>query len=63
MRKLFPRAILTLDIRHAQERLWKVGRLLHAEGSQELEAWVEPLLELLYQGQVEELLGRLRAFR
>jgi hypothetical protein len=61
MRKLFPQAILTLDIRHAQERLWKVGRLLHAEGSQRLADWVEPLLELLYQGKVEELLERLRA--
>jgi hypothetical protein len=61
LRQLFPQAILTLDIRHAQERLWKVGRLLHAEGSQALADWVEPLLELLYQGQVEELLTRLRA--
>lgn len=61
MRKLFPKAVLTLDIRHAQERLWKVGRLLHAEGSEKLSDWVEPLLKLLYQGQVEELLGRLRA--
>jgi hypothetical protein len=60
MRELFPKAILTLDIRHAQERLWKVGRLLHAEGSQELTAWVEPLAELLYQGKVEELLEQLR---
>jgi hypothetical protein len=62
MRKLFPKAILTLDIRHAQERLWKVGRLLHAEGSQQLADWVEPLAELLYQGQVEELLTQLRAW-
>jgi hypothetical protein len=60
MRKLFPRAILTLDIRHAQERLWKVGRLLHAEGSKELQAWVEPLQEMLYQGQAEEVLKQLR---
>jgi hypothetical protein len=61
MRKLFPNAILTLDIRHAQERLWKVGRLFHEEGSQELKDWVEPLLELLYQGRLEELLKRLHA--
>lgn len=61
MRKLFPQAILTLDIRHAQERLWKVGRLLHSEGSQELADWVEPLQQLLYQGEVEQLLERLRA--
>ena len=60
MRRLFPNAILTLDIRHAQERLWKVGRLLHPEGSEKLEAWVEPLQEMLYQGQVEELLKQLR---
>src|SRR5207244_6099446 len=61
MRQLFPQAILTLDSRHAQERLWKVGRLLHAEGSQALAAWVEPLAALLYQGQGEELLEQLRA--
>jgi hypothetical protein len=60
MRKLFPKAILTLDIHHAQERLWKVGRLLHSAGSPELAAWVEPLAELLYQGQVAELLEQLR---
>jgi hypothetical protein len=60
LRRLFPKATLTLDIRHAQERLWKIGRLLHAEGSPELAAWVEPLAELLYQGQVEPLLERLR---
>lgn len=59
MRRLFPNAILTLDIRHAQERLWKVGRLLHPEGSQELADWVEPLQQLLYQGRLQELLSRL----
>jgi hypothetical protein len=61
LRKLFPAAILTLDIRHAQERLWLVGRQKHAEGSEELAAWVEPLAELLYQGKVAELLKELRA--
>jgi hypothetical protein len=63
LRALFPTAILTLDIRHAQERLWRVGRLLHAEGSEGLAAWVEPLAALLYQGEVEELLVRLRGLR
>ena len=43
-----------------QERLWLVGRQLHAEGSDELAAWVEPLEELLYQGKVATLLERLR---
>jgi hypothetical protein len=61
MRDLFPKAVLTLDIRHAQERLWQVGRLLHKEGSEELAAWVEPLNELLYNGEVKTLLARLEA--
>jgi hypothetical protein len=61
IRQLFPKAILTLDIRHAQERLWRVGRLLHKEGSEELASWVAPLNELLYQGEIETLLARLEA--
>jgi hypothetical protein len=61
LRALFPKAVLTLDIRHAQERLWKVGRLLYKEGSEELAAWVEPLSELLYKGEVKTLLARLEA--
>src|SRR4051795_2469940 len=36
LRRLFRGAILTLDIRHAQEKLWEVGRLFHREGSAEL---------------------------
>jgi hypothetical protein len=60
LRRLFPQAILTLDIRHAQERLWKFGRLLHAEGSDALAAWVEPLADRLYQGEVVGLLAQLR---
>jgi len=63
LRKLFPRATLTLDIRHAQERLWRVGRLLHEEGSEELAAWVGPLAELLYKGEVAALLRRLGELR
>jgi hypothetical protein len=60
MRALFPKAILTLDVRHAQEKVWQVGRLFHAEASAELAAWVEALATLLYQGQIAELLQRLR---
>jgi hypothetical protein len=59
MRQLFPRAVLTLDVRHAQEKLWLAGRQFHREGSDELRAWVEPLEGLLYRGRVEELLRRL----
>jgi hypothetical protein len=59
LRRLFPGAILTLDIRHAQEKLWEVGRLFYREGSPELASWVEELEELLYKGHVQTLLRRL----
>jgi hypothetical protein len=60
LRQLFPGAILTLDIRHAQETLWEVGRLFHREGSPELASWVGELEELLYKGHGQTLLRRLR---
>jgi hypothetical protein len=59
LRRLFRGATLTLDVRHAQEKLWEVGRLFHREGSAELTCWVEELGELLYKGHVRALLGRL----
>jgi hypothetical protein len=58
-RELFPDAILTLDIRHAQEKLWQAGRLFHKEGSEGLAGWVEPLEGLLYEGKAGELLSQL----
>ena len=60
LQKLFPNATLTLDLRHAQEYLWKAGRLFHEEGSAELAAWVQPLHDLLLAGKVVQLLARLR---
>ena len=59
LRRLFRGATLTLDVRHAQEKLWEVGRLFHREGSVELACWVEELEELLYKGHVRALLRRL----
>jgi hypothetical protein len=56
---LFPDAILTLDIRHAQEKLWQAGRLFHKEGSEGLAGWVEPLEGMLYEGKAGELLSQL----
>ncbi len=60
LKKLFPHATMTLDLRHAQERLWKAGRLFHNEGSPELQQWVEPLDRLLLDGRVDALLKRLK---
>jgi hypothetical protein len=63
LEQLFPGAIFTLDLRHAQERLWRAGRQFHEDGSEELAQWVEPLNQLLLDGRIDELLSRLRAVR
>lgn len=60
LRKLFPRAILTLDIRHVEERLWTAGRAFHQEGSEELKAWVNELRSLLYERGGKALIARLQ---
>jgi len=59
---LFPKAIFTLDVCHVVERLWKLGRHFHAEGSAALTAWVDDLKALVYAGRVDVLLERLRAW-
>src|SRR3954451_22925423 len=59
LRRLFRKAIVTLDVRHAQEKLWEVGRRFYPEGSAELSSWVDELEELLYKGHVRALLQRL----
>ncbi len=48
LKELFPQALLTLDIRHVEEKLWLAGCAFHAEGSTELAAWVAELRTLLY---------------
>lgn len=60
VKEFFPNATVTLDLRHAQERLWQIGRLFHEEGSEELERWVEPLNTLLLGGKVDTLVKRLQ---
>jgi hypothetical protein len=57
---LFPGAIFTLDVCHVVEKLWDLGHRFHPEGSAELKAWVEELKTLLYAGQTQELVERLR---
>ena len=62
MEPLFPKAIFTLDICHVVEKLWALGQRFHAEGSEELKAWVEDLKTLLYGGRAAELVERLRGY-
>jgi hypothetical protein len=63
MRKLFRKAIITLDIRHVEERLWQAGCAFHPEGSPELKAWVEELRTLLYRRTGQALVKRLAEMR
>ena len=56
---LLPKAIFTLDVCHVVEKLWALGHHFHAEGSDELTAWVEELKTLVYAGQAKELIERL----
>lgn len=58
--KLFPHASFVLDIRHLEEKIWKVGRKFYEEGSEELEKWVEKQRGLIYQGKVNQLLKKLK---
>jgi hypothetical protein len=60
LKQLFPQAVLTLDIRHVEEKLWLVGQAFHPESSRELAAWVEELRTLLYTQGGATLLGALR---
>jgi hypothetical protein len=56
----FPKAIFTLDVWHVVERLWKVGRHYHKEGSEALQEFVDELKTLLYEGQAKTLVNRLQ---
>ncbi len=61
----FPEAHHTIDVFHVTEYLWKAGRCLYKEDSEELVEWVEAQKEALYDNRaaniVEELSRRLRA--
>ncbi len=61
--KLFPHATFALDIRHLEEKLWKVGRTFHKKGSQELVEWVEEKRAFLYGGNVSQLLAILKELK
>jgi hypothetical protein len=59
LKRLFPKAIFTLDVCHVVERLWTLGRHFHKEGSEELKTWVEDLKALVYAGKARTLVKRL----
>lgn len=61
--KLFPNASFALDIRHLEERIWKLGGHFHKEGSEELAQWVEAKIEMLYTGRAVELVNELKKLK
>ena len=58
--ELFPEATFTLDIRHVEEKIWKIGRAFYKEGSKELESWVETKRTFLYEGCASDLVSDLK---
>jgi hypothetical protein len=60
---LFPQASFALDIRHVEERLWKVGRVLHGPSPDAVAHWVEDQRELLYNGRAAQLVTGLKALK
>ena len=59
--ELFPNAICIVDVWHAWERLWEVGRALHGEGTARCGAWAEKVCQALSEGRVADVLRELRA--
>lgn len=58
-KQYFPTAEPCIDWYHVAEKLWEAGGCLHAEGSDELRAWVTEQLRRLRRGHVAELLTEL----
>ncbi len=55
LKERFAQASFALDIRHVEEKLWDMGRVLFKGEMDEVEAWVEERKSQLYGGQVEAL--------
>jgi len=56
---IFPEAILTLDVIHAMEYVWKAGRSFHREGSKALTAWAKAQKARILNGQIKPVLREL----
>jgi hypothetical protein len=57
---LFPEAILTLDVRHVEEKLWAAAYTFDPEGSAAAAARVDAWQALLYRGRAEALVADLK---
>jgi hypothetical protein len=59
LKTLFPNALYTLDIRHLEEKLWEVGRLLHPK-EEARKTWVTEQKRQLYSGSAEKVIVELQ---
>ena len=58
--ELFPNAVCIVDIWHARERLWEVGRSVYGAGTELCRAWSEKVCAALSEGCVDDVLRELR---
>ena len=58
--ELFPNAIRIVDIRHAWQRLWEIGRAVRGAGARRCREWSEKVCEALWEGRVGDVLRELR---
>jgi hypothetical protein len=59
-KKYFPEAEPCLDWYHVVEKLWTAGECLHAEGSDELKAWIAEQTKRLRNGAIGSIIQLLR---
>lgn len=57
----FPRAIQSVDLFHAKERLWDVAKALHRGDRERIEQWAEARCDELDRGSFHALLGAVAA--
>ena len=58
--ELFPDAVQIVDVWHAKERLWEVGRSLHGQGTERCRRWSEEVCAALDAGRTGDVLEELR---
>ena len=56
----FPKAVCNVDVWHAKERLWEVGRAVCGVGTELCRAWSEKVCAALAEGRVGDVLAELR---
>ncbi len=59
--ELFPKAIQIVDIYHAKEKLWELGKLLYGNGSDLARRWSEDRIRQLKDGDIEKLIQVLQS--